>query len=85
MLNNVIYNIGGAGSSHAVMWCRHSPTYAAKWEFMDLSTSGFTGYCGREAFAGENKIVYFGANCENATFVLEQEEDSEQLKVIRKD
>ena len=33
----------------------------------------------------ENKIVYFGSNEENATFVLQLEEDSEQLAVERED
>ena len=67
------------------MRCRLSPTYRAKWEFMDLPIYNFNGYHCREALAAENKIVYFGANCENATFVLEQEGESEQLKVVRED
>ena len=33
----------------------------------------------------ENKIVYLGSEYKNATYVLEQEEESEQLKVVRED
>ena len=80
-----MYNIGGAGSSHSLMWCRLSSTYRAKWEFTDLASHNFGGYYSREALAVEYKIVYFGSWNANATFVLEQEEESEQLKVVRED
>ena len=80
-----MYNIGGDNSSHSVMQCRLSSTYAAEWKFMDLSNYSFKGYCWREAFAVGNKIVYFGCLKKNATFVLEEEEESEQLKAVRED
>ena len=80
-----MYNIGGYPSSHSVLWCRLSSTYAAKWKFVDLPNYSFTGYHNREALVGENTIVYFGAKNENTTFVLERDEESEQLEVVRKD
>ena len=80
-----MYNIGGEGSFHSVMWCRLSSTYPAKWEFMDFPIYSFNGYYWREALAVENKIVYFGSNNQKVTFVLEQEGESEQLKVVRVD
>ena len=52
---------------------------------MDLSHYDFSGYHCREAFALENKIVYFGDMLKSVTFVLEKEEDSEQLRVVRED
>ena len=52
---------------------------------MDLPNYSFTGYYDREAFVMENKIVYFGWSNKNATFVLERDEESEQLKVVRED
>ena len=52
---------------------------------MDLASFNFQGYHLREAFVVESKIVYFGSQDINATLVLEQEEDSEQLKVVREE
>ena len=52
---------------------------------MDIWNFSFKGYYYREAFAIENKIIYFGANGKKTTFVLEQEEESEQLKAVRED
>ena len=78
-----MYNIGGLESSHSVIQCRPSSNYPAKWKFMDLSNYNFKGYCFREALVVEDKIVYFGSSDVEATFVLEQEQESEQLVVIR--
>ena len=50
---------------------------------MDFPNYDFTGYEAREAFAMENKIVYFGASGFDSTIVLEREEESEQLHVVR--
>ena len=52
---------------------------------MDLASYNFSNYCHREAFAVESKIVYFGSEDKNATFVLEEEEECEQLKVVGED
>ena len=80
-----MYNIGGYPSSHSVLWCRLSSTYAAEWKFVDLPNYTFTGYYDREAFVVESKIVYFGWRNKSATFVLEVEEESEKLQVVRED
>ena len=85
ILNNVMYNIGGDKSSHPVMWCQLSATYPSKWKFMNISHYSLNGYYWREVLVVENKIVYFGASCKNATFVLEQEEGGEQLNGVRVD
>ena len=50
---------------------------------MDENCS-FKGHYYREALAVRNKIVYFGCNDENATFVLEEEEEG-KLRVVRQD
>ena len=52
---------------------------------MSVPNSDFREFCYREAFAVENKIVYFGSSSEGVTFVLEKDENSEQLNVIRKE
>ena len=85
VLNNVMYNIGGYLSSRSVAWCRLKSKYVTSWQFMDLSNSNFKGYSWREALVVENKIVYFGSSNENRTFVLEKEEQSEKLRVVRQD
>ena len=50
---------------------------------MDFASHCFKGYWLREAFALEKSIVYFGSYNVKTTFVLEREEGSEQLKVVR--
>ena len=52
---------------------------------MDLPIFDFTGYPCREAFVVENRIVYFGDNCENKTFVLKKGEKSENIRVVREE
>ena len=52
---------------------------------MDLLNYCLKGYHDREAFVLENKIVSFGFNNLKTTLVFEQEEDSEQLRVVRED
>ena len=52
---------------------------------MDVEKYNFREYCYREAVSVENKVVYFGSNNVDSTFVLEKEEESEQLKVVRED
>ena len=52
---------------------------------MDVTNYNFKRNFWREAFVVENKIVYFGSWNEKATFVLEKEEEAEQLRVVRKD
>ena len=51
---------------------------------MDLENYSFEGYFWREALVVVNKIVYFGFRGQNATFVLEEEEEG-KLRVVRKD
>ena len=51
---------------------------------MDLENYSFEGYCLREALVVGNKIVYFGSEDQNATFVLEEEEEG-KLRVVRQD
>ena len=51
---------------------------------MDLENYSFEGYYHREALVVGNKVVYFGSRNENATFVLEEEEEG-KLRVVRKD
>ena len=82
---SVIYNLGGYKCSHSVAWCRLSSTTHFRWKLADLAHHNFKGYYSREAFEVENKIVYFGSRDVNSSFVLEQEEDSEQLRVVRED
>ena len=79
-----MYNIGGFGSSHSVVWCRLGSSASPLWKSMDLANYGFKQYSFREALVVANKIVYFGSEEENAAFVLEREGESEQLKVVRK-
>ena len=84
VLNSVIYNIGGDGSSHSVLWCSLLSNGPPKWKSMDLENYSFKGYYDREALVVGNKIVYFGSNNQNATFVLEEEEEG-KLRVVRRD
>ena len=72
-------------SSHSAMQCRLSSTYVAEWKFMNIQNNCFNGYHNREAVLVENKIVYFGNWHKKATFVLERDEESEQLQVVRED
>ena len=51
---------------------------------MDLENYSFKGYFWREALVVGNKIVYFGSHDQNATFVLEAEEEG-KLRVVRQD
>ena len=51
---------------------------------MDFENYSFKGYYWREALVVGNKIVYFGSQNENVTFVLEEEEEG-KLRVARKD
>ena len=62
-----------------MMRCNLSSNYASEWKFVDLLNYSFTGYQNREALVVENAIVYFGWSSKDATFVLEVEEESEQL------
>ena len=85
ILNSVIYNIGGFGSSHSVLWCSlHSPN-PPKWKPMDFENYSFKGYWYREALVVGNRIVYFGSRNKNATFVLEEEEEEGKPRVVRQD
>ena len=52
---------------------------------MNIQNYSFTRYYNREALVVENNIVYFGNWNKKATVVLEVEEESEQLKVVRED
>ena len=80
-----MYNIGGVGSSHSVAWCPLSADGPPQWSFMDLGNYNFTVNQDREALVLKNKIVYFGSWNKNTSFVLEQEEESEKLRVTRED
>ena len=51
---------------------------------MDLENYSYKGYCYREALVAGNKIVYFGSRNQNATFMLEEEEEG-KLRVVRQD
>ena len=78
VLNDVIYNIGGYHSSHSAVWCSLSSNYSFKWQDMNLANNySFKGYWIREAFVVEDRIVYFGSQSREATFVLKKEQDSE--------
>ena len=79
----MVYNIGGDESSHSAMQCRLSSTYVAEWKFMNIQNNCFKRYYDREALVVENKIVYFGWSNLNATYVLERDKESGQLKVVR--
>ena len=48
-------------------------------EAYGFTKSQFTGYCSREAFAVENKIVYFRSSYQNATLVIGSKEESKEL------
>ena len=52
---------------------------------MDLPNYDFRKHTVREAFPVGNKIVYFGSEVKNSTFVLEREGESEQLRVVREE
>ena len=52
---------------------------------MELQNYSFKQFCQRNALVLEDKIVYFGSCDEKGSFVLEREEDSEQLKVVREE
>ena len=80
-----MYNIGGKGAPHSVLWLRISSYGSSKWRSMDLAEHNFKGYYYREAFAVENEIVYFGSLNVKGTYVLAKEEESEQLRVVRED
>ena len=67
------------------MWGGLTSNGPPNWKFMDVSNYSFKKYCLREAFVLENKVVYFGSWNVKIAFVLEKEEDSEQLKVVRED
>ena len=84
VLNDAMYNIGGKRSSHSIAWCHLSSAYPSSWKLLDIANHSFKGYDAREAFAVENKIVYFGSSYEMKTFVLEKQE-SDQLEVARED
>ena len=84
VLNSVIYNIGGDGSSHSVWWCSLLSNGTPKWKSIDFENYSFKGHYYREALVVGNKIVYFGSCHEFATFVLEEEEEG-KLRVVRKD
>ena len=43
---------------------------------MDVRNSSFKGFYDRQAFAVEDKIVYFGSSNKHATYVLEKEGES---------
>ena len=62
---------------------RLSSTDPDKWELMNLPNWSFKSFCFGEALVVENKIVYFGNLNQEVTLVLEEE--SEKLKVVRKD
>ena len=51
---------------------------------MDLENYSLKGYPNREALVVGNEIVYFGYWGQNATFVLEEEEEG-KLRVVRQD
>ena len=82
---DMIYNIGGDGASHSVLWCVLTSTRPFNWKFMDLTPYNFQGYWARQALVVENKVVYFGSTQSSPSFVIEREEDSEKLKVVRED
>ena len=39
-----MYNIGGFGSSHSVVWCRLGSSASPLWKSMDLANYGFKQY-----------------------------------------
>ena len=82
VLDQVMYNIGGLGSSHSVVRCHLSPSGLQEWKLVDLPNYNFIGYSEREAVVVENKIVYFGFRYKPRTFVLEIDEQSDEIKCV---
>ena len=85
ILNQVIYTIGGLFSPHSVLWCDIDSIHLPLWKGLDLADCEFTEHYYRKALVLENKIVYFGTWNENATYVLEKEKQSHELRLVRQD
>ena len=72
MLNDVLYNIGGDGTTNSVYWLdllSEKPEWSS---IKTLDLIDFSGYQSRHAAVVKNKIVYFGRWKEDkAAYVLE--------------
>ena len=85
VLNEVLYNIGGGGSTYSVVWV---DLLSAKRTWKSKKTVGlvadFSDHRLRDAAVLKNAIVYFGSNCEEATYVLEPKEELEVKSKFQK-
>ena len=77
VLNDVLFNIGGAESTNSVCWL-DLLSEKATWNSVNtLGVADFSDHCYRDATVVKNKIVYFGEslwNRDQGTYVLEQKE-----------
>ena len=80
-----VYNIGGGGeSTSSVEWLDLLDQPTGWNSFETLAEADFRNYFFRDATVVKDKIVYFGSNNENATYVLEPGEESKGLEVKSK-
>ena len=76
ILNDVLYSIGGDGSTSSVCWL-DLLNEKAKWSLAKtLGQSDFSDHRLRDATVVKNTIIYFGSSDEKATYVLKQIKDS---------
>ena len=54
VLNNVIYNVGGLGSSRSLRCCSLCSNYGSKWDFMNYQTKTLQ----RRTYSGEKNCVF---------------------------
>ena len=76
VLSSTIYNLGGYGSTNSALWFDLNSIGKPSWKVLDLLNYNFNNYYYRTALTLGNKIVYFGSNDTDITFVLEKEEQS---------
>ena len=81
----MIYNIGGGGSSHSVLCYDMSEVDDPEWRGIKVAGFNFKGSYYHNALAVGDKIVFFGSNYYKKTLVLEKENESEQLIVVRQE
>ena len=84
-MNNVIYNIGGGGSSHSILYQNLSSIEFRGWRGIDFGDFSFKGQYRWQALVVENRILYFKSNKTKSTFILEQQNGSEKLQLVRRD
>ena len=80
ILRNVLYNIGGRESTHSILYYKLTGN-THKWSPLNVKNYNFSKYAFRDATVVSNTIVFFGSLDKNATFLLEQEHNSDKLEV----